>query len=186
MWQRDGRLPSPNEGEPGHRSLRIGGIGDERFAKGPSRRVEVAEFLPRFPKREPGDRPMGRALERLLEQLRRRAQVALFSSGFGVGETTLGDQVPRREGIAHHAYSSSLVAYAGAVTPLTSCFEAGGYGAFVGQASPIRRHTKGTPGLAQHKGNANRSMCPRSVALTKSARFYTIAKKGRCRWLASR
>ncbi len=75
---------------------------------------------------------MGRALERLLEQLRRRAQVALFSSGFGVSETTLGDQVPRREGIARQAYFSSFLAYAGAVRPVTSCFEAGGYAAFRG------------------------------------------------------
>ena len=103
LRQRDGRVASPNEREPGHRALRIGGIGDERFAKGLSRRVEVAELLPRFAKREPRGRPMGRALERLLEQLRRRAPVALFRRGFGVSETALGDEVARRERIARHA-----------------------------------------------------------------------------------
>ena len=67
LRQRVGRLFSPHEGEPGRRSLRIGGIGDEAHAKGLSRGVEVAQFLPRFAKREPRRRPIRRALERLLE-----------------------------------------------------------------------------------------------------------------------
>ena len=103
LRQRAGRVASPNEREPRRRALRIGGIGDERLAKGSSRRVEVAELLPRFAKREPRRRPVRRPLERLLEQLRRRAQVAVFRRGFGVGETALGDEVARGEGIARHA-----------------------------------------------------------------------------------
>ena len=72
--QRGGRLGSPDQREPRHRALRVGGIGDERLTKGPSRGIEVAKLLPRFAKREPGRRPVWRALERLLEQVRRRAQ----------------------------------------------------------------------------------------------------------------
>ncbi len=65
--QRAGHVSTPNEREPRHRALRVGGIGHERFMKGLSRGVEVAEFLPRFAKREPRRRPIWRPLERLLE-----------------------------------------------------------------------------------------------------------------------
>jgi len=67
LRERAGRVASANEREPRHRALRIGGIGDKRLTKGSGRRVEVAEFLPRFPKREPGGRPVRRPLESLLE-----------------------------------------------------------------------------------------------------------------------
>jgi len=46
---------------------------------------------------------MRRELERLFEQLRRRAEVALFSSGLRVGETALGDEVARGKRIVRHA-----------------------------------------------------------------------------------
>src|ERR1700722_6281459 len=93
----------PYEREPRRRALHIGGGGDKRFAKGLSSRFQVAELLPRFAKREPRARPMGRELERLLEQLRRSAEVAACRRGFGISETPVGDEVARCKRIARHA-----------------------------------------------------------------------------------
>ena len=73
LRQRARRVPSPNERKSRPRALRVGGIGGERLAKGLSRGVEVAEFLPGFAKREPRRRPVSapaRAFARIAPPLR--------------------------------------------------------------------------------------------------------------------
>ena len=67
----------PDEREPGGRPLRVGGVEAKRRSERVRRRVDLPKPLARFAEGEPRSGPVRRALQRLFENLRRRAKIAL-------------------------------------------------------------------------------------------------------------
>jgi hypothetical protein len=96
------RFASPSERKPRGRSLGVGRVGCQRRTECIGGAIGGAELFARFAEREPRRRPVGGALQRLLEYFRRRAPVAVVGGGLGVRKTAFGDEIAAGEGIVRH------------------------------------------------------------------------------------
>ena len=87
------RFADAEQRQPRAGALRVARIGAKRRAERLGRAGPIAELFPRFAEREPCRRPVGRALERLLQHFSRGAPVAVLGGGPRVGVAAKGEKI---------------------------------------------------------------------------------------------